>query len=476
MNMTRTGVPHIDMTGRRALPARPTPASVPLWTGAALGVLTFLAYLPGRGRSLDFDSAQTVGMFVRPGPPWAAFQLQAAFNNHPFFSFLEQLVRVFTDRTDAATMRLLPILFGALAVGVLTWFATRRHGLAAGLVAGTLLACNPTFLTLSRAVRGYSLLVLCAIVATVLVAEDRPDRSRWADLAYVAFAGIGLATHLYMFPVVVAHVGAVIARGRLDARWRLRFAFAGALAALAYVGMAATLVDSMGAYSRVLKTGLPWQVFVMATGGGWVSLAVAPLVLAGAILLLRRSRASRGAAAALVGVLLLQWAGLQTSALTARFYVWLVPGAAYLAAVAVARFRAAAVLGATAVALALAVVIPGFTDSPTAYPQAAALIREANAAGARSCVVDIGVAPMLAYLDSPGDFMAITDPNEFGLCDVVVVAAWWSEPADWYARDRSLLAEAQKRFDHRLVLPDDDPILVLSNRALPEAAAQTRPA
>ncbi|MGI8807319.1 MAG: glycosyltransferase family 39 protein [Acidimicrobiales bacterium] len=473
MNTTRTDVLDIEPSERRATTARPTPASVPLWTGAALGVLTFLAYLPGRGRSLDFDSAQTVGMFVRPGPPWAAFQLQAAFNNHPFFSFLEQLVRVVTGRTDAATMRLLPILFGAVAVGVLTWFATRRHGLAAGLVAGGLLACNPTFVTLSRGVRGYSLLVLCAIVATVLVAEDRPDRSRWADLAYVAFAGIGLATHLYMFPVVVAHVGAVIARGRLDARWRLRFAFVGALAALAYVGMAATLVDSMGAYSRVLKTGLPGQVFVMATGGGWASLAVGPLVVVGAILLLRRSRASRGAAAALIGVLLLQWAGLQTSALTARFYVWLVPAAAYLAAVAVARFRAVAVLGGIAVALALAVVVPGFTDSPTAYPEAAALIRQANATGARSCVIDIGVAPMLAYLDSPGDFATITDPTGFDRCDVVVVAAWWAEPADWYARDRLLLAQAEQRFDHRLVLPYGDPILVLSNRVLPEAGAPT---
>ncbi len=202
-------------------------------------------------------------------------------------------------------------------------------------------------------------------------------------------------------------------------------------------------------------------------------MAVGPLVVVGAILLLRRSRASRGAAAALIGVLLLQWAGLQTSALTARFYVWLVPAAAYLAAVAVARFRAGAVLGGIAVALALAVVVPGFTDSPTAYPEAAALIRQANATGARSCVIDIGVAPMLAYLDSPGDFATITDPTGFDRCDVVVVAAWWAEPADWYARDRLLLAQAEQRFDHRLVLPYGDPILVLSNRVLPEAGAPT---
>jgi hypothetical protein len=59
---------------------------------------------------------------------------------------------------------------------------------------------------------------------------------------------------------------------------------------------------------------------------------------------------------------------------------------------------------------------------------------------------------------------------------VVVVAAWWSYAADWYARDKILIAEAEQRFDHRLVLPDGDPILVLSNRALPQADHRSRPA
>ena len=73
--------------------------------GVGLAMVTFLAYLPGLGRSLDFDSAQTVGMFVKPGPPWEAFRRQAVFNNHPAFSFFEQLVRVASGRSDAATMR-----------------------------------------------------------------------------------------------------------------------------------------------------------------------------------------------------------------------------------------------------------------------------------------------------------------------------------------------------------------------------------
>ena len=434
------------------------------WAGAGLGLVTFVANLPGIGRSLDFDSAQTVGMFVKPGPPWDAFRRQAVFNNHPAFSFLEQLVRVATGRTDAAAMRLLPILFGAAAVGVLTWFAARRHGLAAGLVAGALLTANPTFAGLSRAVRGYSLLVLCAVVATVLVAEDRPDAPGWRELGYVAVAGIGLATHLYMLPVVAAHVGVVAARRRLPA-WRARFLGVGVVAGLAYAGMAGAMLDGAEAHARIFRAALPWRVAVMATGGGWASLVSAPLVAAGAVLLLRRSRAARGATVALAAVLVLLWAGLQSSALTERFFVWLVPGAAYLAAVAVGRFRWPAALAATgSAALALSVATAGTATDPTAYRQAAAVVHRADAAGLRSCIVDIGVPPMLAYLDSPRDFAAVTDPAELDRCDVVVVAAWWPTNADWFSRDRTVIAAAEARYPYRRVLGPGDPTLVLSTR------------
>ena len=466
MHITRPRAADSATVGPAPAPA-PAPSPAAARAGAGLGILTFLLYLPGLGRSLDFDSAQTVGMFVKPGPPWAAFRSQAAFNNHPFFSFLEQLVRAVTGRTDAATMRLLPILCGAAAVGVLTWFAARRHGLTAGLVAGALLACNPTFASLSRGVRGYSLLVLCAVVATVLVVEDRPGQARWRDLAYVAVAGVGLATHLYMFPVLAAHAGFVAAKGGLDSRWRLRFAGAAGVAALAYAGMAASMIDTMGGYSRVLQTGLPWRVAVMATGGGWASAAALPLVAAGAVLLLRGSRAARGAAVALASVLLLQWAVLQSSALTPRYFVWLVPAAAYLAAVAVGRLTAAAVLGAASCALAVSAMVGGYTDDPTAYREAAATVRQVNAAGGRSCVVNIGVPPILAYLDSPQDFAAVTDPAELDACDAVFVTSWWRSDATWYARDRAVIAEAELRFPHRQVIPGGDPTLVLSDRPLP---------
>lgn len=459
----------------RAIPPAAIPVSAPppsrprrgpAVAGGLAAAVTFVAYLPGLGRSLDFDSAQTVGAFVKDGPPWSAFRLQAVLNNHPFFSFLEQLVRVVTGSTDAATMRVLPILFGAAAVGVLAWFTARRHGLVAGVVAAALLAANPTFASLSRAVRGYSLLVLCAVVTTVLVADDRPGRRRWP---YPVVAGIGLATHLYMVPVLVAHAGAVAARRRLDAAWRARFVYAVLLGALAYAGMAGAMVEGITAHDRVFQAGFPWRVAAMATGGGWASLAAAPLVIAGAVLLLRRSHGSRGAAAGLGAALLFLWAVSQSSALTERFFVWLVPGAAYLAAVAVGRLRPAAVLGALSAVLAVSVAVAAgaWTDDPTAYRRAATVIRQANAAGQRSCVVNIGVPPMLAYLDAPADFAAVTDPAQLDGCDLVVVAAWWPSDQAWFAPDMRVIAEAEARYPQRQVIPTADRALVLGALSAP---------
>lgn len=458
--------------GRRPAPPTDLPRGrqrAPL-AGAVLGAVTFLAYLPGLWRSLDYDSAETVGLFIRPGPPWAAFRDQLVFNNHPMFSFLEQLVRVTTGRADAATLRVLPIVFGALAVGVLTWFAGRRHGVVAGVMAGAVLASNPTFVDVSRSVRGYSLLTLCAIVATVLAAEDRTSRPGRIDIAYIVVAGIGLATHLFMIPVIVAHMAAVVVRRRLDRHWRTRFVGALLVGATAYAGMAVTMVQAAGAHSRVLQPDLPGRVATMATGGRWASALLIPLVVVGGLRVLHGSRGARGAAIALVAVLVGLWAVMASSALDERFFVWLVPGVAYLVAVAVARYRAGYLFALGSVVLALVTLIPGYTSDPTAYRQASEMLRKAAAQGQRGCVVGVGAVAMAGYLDMAKDFGAVTDPAGLNRCDLVVVAAWWPTTASWFARDAGVIHAAEQRFAHRLVLEAGDPALVLSNRPFPSWA------
>ncbi|MFN2606734.1 MAG: hypothetical protein ABR511_02375 [Acidimicrobiales bacterium] len=429
--------------------------------GAVAGVATAAAYLVGTGRSLDFDGAETVGRFVREGPPWAVFSRQAVFNNHPFFSFLEQLVRVATGRTDAAAMRALPIAFGALTVGLLAWYAARRHGPLAGLVGAGVVACNPTFAALARAPRGYSLLALCALGSTILVVEDHDGRSGWWDLAYVVVAGAGLATHLYMVPVLAGHVGVAVARRRLGPRGRGRLLGVALLGSLAYAGMARAMVDAGAAHARVFQPGFPWRVWVMAAGGGWAAVALSPVVVTGGAVVVR-SRAARGAAVAAGAVLVALWAGVQSAALSERFLVWLVPAAGYLAAAAVGRAPRRGLLAGAGVVLAAAALAPGFTTEPTGYRQAAALVQRVDASGRRACVVGVGVSPMLAYLDTPRQFAVVTEADQLAACDTVVVATWWPSSSAWFAADARVIRVAEATFPVRRVLPAADPALVLS--------------
>jgi hypothetical protein len=267
--------------------------------------------------------------------------------------------------------------------------------------------------------------------------------------------------------VIAAHLGAVLARGRLDDRWRRRFLWTAALAGCAYAGMADVMLHATSSHARVFKGDMPWRVATMATGGGWASLVLAPLVVAGAVVVLRGSRVTRGAALGLALVLVGLWAGLQSAALEDRFFVWLVPGVAYLVGVAVGRFRAGAVVAGGSAVLALASVVPGYTEQLTGYRAAAAVVRSVDAAGGRACVVgSTGVVPMLAYLDPSRDFTAVTDPSGLDSCDVVVIAAWWPTSAQWFSQDRGVIDVAETRFAYRVVLPASDPALVLSKRPL----------
>ena len=438
-----------------------------------MGVLTFLGYLPGLGRSLDFDSAETVGLFIRPGPPWAAFGRQTVFNNHPFFSFLEQLVRVVSGRADAAAMRVLPIAFGAASVGVLAWYCARRFAVVPAIAAGSLVALNPMFSDFSRAVRGYSLLALCALVSSFVVidellpTDDRPPAfGRRSRVWYVLAAAVGIATHLFMVLVVLGQVGMLAYARRLDARWRQCLLTVAVLSGLAYMVMARLMLDAQAAHGRALQPRLPLEVAEEILGTGWAAVIAAPVLVVGVALVSRRRVVAAGlvtAAAAFVFI----WLVYRSSALTPRYFVFLVPLAALLLAVAVARFPALAVVVGVAAVLASASTVDGFVTDPTSYRQAAQLIRSVDSAGGRSCVAGVGAAAMRAYHDVPTGFAEVTDPAELAPCDVLVVAAWWpGTTAEWYEGDQRVISAAEDQFRYETRLDSKDSALVLSRSPL----------
>ena len=135
-----------------------------------VAVLTFVAtasfYGLGSGRAYDYDSSESVGSFIATGSLLDPFRRQLQFNNHPLFSFIEHVVYAFGGHSESA-LRSLPIIFGAVTVGIVCYWAANMWGLSAGVTAAALLAANPTFAELSRSVRGYSLLTLCAVSSTL---------------------------------------------------------------------------------------------------------------------------------------------------------------------------------------------------------------------------------------------------------------------------------------------------------------------
>lgn len=118
---------------------------------SAAGALGF--YLMGADRALGYDAAVTVRNFVLTPSPFDAFRRQVVFNNHPFFSFVEHVTVDLTGSADEVTLRVPPALFAGAVVGLVVWAIARRRSLRAGLVAGAVLAANPTFVGAARLFR-----------------------------------------------------------------------------------------------------------------------------------------------------------------------------------------------------------------------------------------------------------------------------------------------------------------------------------
>jgi hypothetical protein len=390
---------------------------------AAFGAVVFLVYLPGAGRSLDFDSSQTVGAYVRTPSVLDAIASQRLFNNHPAFSLIEHVVATMTGSTEEWVLRIAPIAFAAVAVGVLVGALQRRVGTLAAVAAGLFMATNPTVLQLSRSVRGYSLLLLCSIASSALLADllgPEPDerRHRRRRIAYIATIAVGTATHLYMVPVVLAHVVVVAARRRLDSEWGLRWVAGLGLGACIYAAMLPDLLDAASAGGRTFKPGFPLRLAEVVTGTGWAIPFTGAVVVIGAALVLARRSDLRLATAAVTAAVAFTWLVTASVHLEARFHVWLVPAAAAVVAVAVRRRPALLALVLIGAAINTWSVLDGYVDDPNAEPELAAVLDHAAAAGERGCVTNYSVLPILGYTSH---FAPVLTPADLARCDVVAI-------------------------------------------------------
>ncbi|MBK9181335.1 MAG: hypothetical protein IPM45_17550 [Acidimicrobiales bacterium] len=395
----------------------------PRLVGATSGVLTAAFYVLGAGRALDYDSAETVGFFVRTGSLLDAVRTQRAFNNHPLFSLLVNGVVRLTGTTEEAVLRALPIAFGAVTVGLIAAHCARRWGGLAGACAAAVVATNPVFAELSRAVRGYSLMTLAIVVSTMTLQrllDPKASSRRSAELLYVAASAIAIATHLYALVPLSGHVVLVLARGGLRPAWVRRWAAAIVLGGVAYLAIFGGMVDAMAGRGRRFQPDFPFDLARELLGGTTVSaVLVGVAAMWGAVLVRRATPSSvfRWMTVWLVAAVAVPWLAANTD-LAPRFFVWLVPAVAVLVAICVARAPAMAAAVVVAAALSSWSLAPEWAASPHPYPEVAGVIDADADAGLRVCALDLSVPPLLAYTDR---FEAVTRPSQLSRCDTLVV-------------------------------------------------------
>lgn len=410
--------------------------------GRCIGLGGFSAalalYLVGAGRSYNYDESVTVGFFVATPSLLDPFRRQFFFNNHPLFSFVEHLVWS-SGGTTETWMRLLPAAFGASSVGFIGWWSTRRHGVLAGASAAAVLALNPLVIGAAQSVRGYSMLVFCAVVSSLLTVQllEHGHRRFWC-LAYVSVTAAGLAVHLYMGFVLAGQVAFVAAKGLAGESWRALWYLSALLGSLAYLALLDTMAAGSRVQGRVFQPSFPIDLARAVLGEHPLAVASLAAVVAAAVRLSRFRREVVAPVVALGIPLVVLWA-VVASYPQIRFFVWLVAGVAACAAAVVARWRLAVVPVAAAVVAMAVVQLNSWPEDQHMLPSAAAVVDGARARGEEVCAV--GAEAVAAYTAPPRQIF-----GDVKGCDVLVLFTTWHE-------SRTTLARASEHLPHGWSLP-----------------------
>jgi hypothetical protein len=116
------------------------------------------------------------------------------------------------------------------------------------------------------------------------------------------------------------------------------------------------------------------------------------------------------------------WLLVQPRWLYGRFFIWALPGVAWLVGSACARFRWLAVPVLVASLVSAVRVLPGPANDLMPLKQAAQIIRHDQLAGRHPCALDFSGTPLVAYLPY---FVDVTRPSDLATCD----SAYWLDGA-----------------------------------------------
>ena len=405
--------------------------------GLLSGVAVTVAYLPGSGRGFDYDSSITTEDFIRTPSLIDPFRRQEFFNNHPLFSFLEHLIYSTTGSSSGWALRPLPIVFAAATVGLLVGVVTARHSAGLGLAAGALVALNPLFVEESRSVRGYSLLCLCALGSSLLLGQVERRYSTRMNVAYTLVMSAGTATHAYMVLVLAGHVGWIWARRGLSRRWIMTWIESLLLGSLAYLVI---IREMLKYHPRQFQPRFPAQLAHALLGQDYLVVAVETLGIAVALWRWRHRREAQTLAVISVGIIGVVWLLLAPIFLYPRFFVWAIPGFAYLAVIGLSSIRLLPLAG------LIVLVIPGlrhgYTEDPIANRAAASVLAPIKRAGGELCGFGLGTDTLPMYI---GGVVTLGSAKDMAQCDAVISILPKQAPPE-------LIRAADRQFPTRTVL------------------------
>ena len=424
-----------------------------------MGIATTAAYLIGSGRSFGYDAAATFGNFVATPNLIDAFAVHSAMpsmplksiasNDHVFLSLISHVIYSLTGSRSEVAYRLVPALAAGGTVGVSATVLARRFGLLAGACAGLFIATNPMFVENSRDLRGYSLAAFLALLSTVVIVSSLSVKGRGLDsgarVAYALLLGLAIATHVFVIVVLGVHVAWIaMRRSRADMN-RLAPAWIAALA----IGAAANAnIEFMefvqhGFPASMFNPAFPLYLVLFLVGapvllplGLWLSTAGLGLWA------VRREPRVWAAVAVVAVVVAILWLVVQPAYLYPRFFIFLIPGVAYVIAAAIKRWW---VLGPVVVAgaiFAIAAQVPGYTEDPLALPQAANAVALSRAGGGNPCVIHSDESILDAYTTA---FTVVTTADQLSACSEVIIVSWNVDP--------TLRDLAAQEFPRRTLLP-----------------------
>ena len=431
----------------------------PIRVGMFLGLATAAAYLIGAGRSFGYDAAATFANYVATPNLIDAFAVHSvlpsiqlkyiASNDHVFLSLVSHVIYSVTGSRSEVVYRLVPALAAGGTVGVSAAVLARRFGLVAGACAGIFIATNPLFVESSRDLRGYSLAALLAVLATIVMFK----KGRGARVAYAVLMGLAIATHVFAVVVLLVHVAWIAWRRS----WPELREHAPAGIAAFVIGVAANANIEIMVF---VQHGFPASQFDLTFPRDLVLFLLgAPVLLSVGLWLstvglglwaVRREPLVWAAVGVVAVVVVVLWLILQPAYLFPRFFIFLIPGIAYVMAAAIQRWKVLAPVVVAGAVAAVVAQVPGYMQDPLALPRAAATVESARAAGSTACVIHSDEQVLAAYTTH---FKVVTTAGELAGCEEVVVVSW---NVDLALRDL-----AAQEFPRGRLLPAGYPAVVL---------------